>query len=288
MFFLVLATILALVSLPTPFASQGANTTFPINFPIRIINTAHQASCPPDEEREMARDETAQDIRNSIRNTVIPTLCGQTQASPVASCSALPTFCSSGYHWVTSSNGTAVQVYCDMDRVCGCSSTGGWTRVAHLNMSNPSEQCPGEWTLQTYSSEPRRLCGGVRSGTGCASAMYSTYGINYSHVCGRVIGYEFGAPDAFSPAIENPSVTIDGNYVDGVSLTHGSPGGRQHIWTFAAGFLETVRSAHQNQIPPVYCPCVNGTVTPSFVGNDYFCESGNPGPTFLRELHPCK
>ena len=157
MFFLVLATILALVSLPTPFASQGANTTFPINFPIRIINTAHQASCHPDEEQEMAQDETAQDIRNSIRNTVIPTLCGQTQASPVASCSALPTFCSSRYHWVRSSNGTAVQVYCDLDRVCGCSSTGRWTRVANLNMSDPSQQCPDQWVLQTYSSEPRRL-----------------------------------------------------------------------------------------------------------------------------------
>jgi len=169
--------------------------------------------------------------------------------------------------------------------VCGCSSTGGWTRVANLNMSNPSELCPSEWILQTYSSEPSRLCGGVSSGTGCASAMYSTYGINYSQVCGRVIGYQYRAPDAFSPAIENPSVTIDGNYVDGVSVTHGASGGRQHVWTFAAGFLETVRPAHQNQIPHVYCPCVNESVTPSFVGNDYFCESGNPGPEFPNILH---
>ena len=98
----------------------------------------------------------------------------------------------------------------DMDRVCGSSSIGGWTRAANLNMSDPSEQCPGEWTLQTYSSEPRRLCGGVSSGTGCVSAIYSTYGINYSQVCGRLIGYQYHAPDAFSSAIKNP-VSLHGH-----------------------------------------------------------------------------
>jgi len=230
----------------------------------------------------MARNETAQDIRNTICNTIIPAFCrsAQTQASPVASCSVLPTSCSSDYYWIRSRNGTAVQVYCDMDRVCGCSSTGGWTRVANLNMSNPSEQCPSEWILQTYSSEPSRLCGGVSSGTGCASAMYSTYGINYSQVCGRVIGYQYRAPDAFSPAITNTSITIDGNYVDGVSVTHGAPGGRQHIWTFAAGISET--SFGQ---PMWFCPCISGIAAPTFVANDYFCESGSPS-FFSSALHP--
>ena len=32
---------------------------------------------------------------------------------------------------------------------------------------------------------------------------------------------------------------INGNYVDGVSLTHGAP--RQHIWTFAATVSEANR-----------------------------------------------
>ena len=30
---------------------------------------------------------------------------------------------------------------------------------------------------------------------------------------------------------------IDGGYVCGLSLTHGAPGSRQHIWTFASGRL---------------------------------------------------
>ena len=267
MIFLVLTAILALVSLPTPTSGQGDNT-LPITLPARVTNTNEQV-CPSDEVQETVRDEINQDVRNMIRNTIIPTLCllGQTQASPAASCSALPTNCPSDYYWLGSSNGTAVQVYCAMDRVCGCNSTGGWTRVANLNMSNPSEQCPGEWILQTYNSEPRRLCGrdSDSSAEQCPSAMYSTYGISYSQVCGRVIGYQYNSPDGFLG-----SQTIEGPYMDGVSITHGPPGIRQHIWTFAGGAVET------GSLVGFSCPCVGGTAAPSYVGNDYFCESGNP------------
>ena len=115
MLFLALAAILALVSLPTPSASQGDNTTFPLTLPARVISTNLQAVCPPDEVQETARNETTQDTRNLIR-PILPTfLCraGLTQANPAASCSEIPTSCSSGYYWVRSSNGTAVQVYCD-------------------------------------------------------------------------------------------------------------------------------------------------------------------------------
>ena len=132
-----------------------------------------------------------------------------------------------------------MQAYCDTQRVCGCSNTTGWTRVASLNTSDPSQQCPGEWILQTYSSEPRRLCGRGSNGVGCFSAVYSTYRISYSHVCGRVLGYADYSPDAFF----RPQ-TIEDRYVDGVSLTHGPPGARQHIWTFAAGLFETTQSIY--------------------------------------------
>jgi len=163
--------------------------------------------------------------------------------------------------------------------VCSCSNTRGWARVANLDMRNPSQQCPGELTLLNYSSEPRRLCGRGSLGAGCVSAVYSTYSISYSHVCGRVIGYEFISPDAFRLVA---SQTIEDAYVDGVSLTHGSPGARQHIWTFAAGILESYSPPFH---PTLFCPCVNETFPPSFVGNDYFCESGNPGTTFTDVLY---
>ena len=115
--FLVLAAILALVSVPTPSASQEDSTALPLALPARVISTNEQDVCPPS---EMVRNETVHDVRNMIRNTIIPTLCdlGQTQASPAASCSALHAYCPSKYYWVRSSNGTAVQIYCEMDRVC--------------------------------------------------------------------------------------------------------------------------------------------------------------------------
>ena len=279
---------LAVVSLPTPSASQEDTTTgLPLTLPANVISTSQQVVCPSDEMWESARDETTESNRNLIRNTILPTLSclvGQTQTSPVASCGEIPTSCSSGYYWIRSSNGTAVQVYCDMNRVCGCNSTGGWTRVATLNMSDPSQQCPDAWTLQTYISEPMRLCGrGNNSLAGCLSAMYSTFGISYSHVCGRVIGYQFGSPDGFGRQRAVGPQTIDGPYVDGISLTHGSPGTRQHIWSFAIGIQDTVRPTS----PDPTCPCVAmyGTAAPSYVGNDYFCESGNPGPSWTRILY---
>ena len=267
--FLAVVAILALVCLPT---SHGDNTTLPLHFPLKVISSNQQASCPPIEVLQMLQGEIVQDIQNLIQNITIPALChtAQSQASPAASCSALPTSCSSGYYWVRSLNGTAVQVYCDMDRVCGCNSTGGWTRVANLNISDLSQQCPGGWILRTYSTEPRRLCLRGGTGPGCVSAVYNTYGISYSHVCGRVIGYQDGATDAFGDYIH----TIEGAYLEGVSVTHGPPGARQHIWTFASGLAGFRYSGYPN----FSCPCVSQTVTYSFVGNDYFCESGNPGP----------
>ena len=63
-------------------------------------------------------------------------------------------------------------------------------------------------------------------------------------------------------------VTFDSYYVDGVSITYGS-NPRQHIWTYAGGWYLLVYSYG--------CPCDNGSSVsppPSFVGNDYYCESG--------------
>ena len=53
--------------------------------------------------------------------------------------------------------------------------------------------------------------------------------------------------EAFEAYDEGDITTIDGAYVSGVSLTHGSP--RQHIWTFVAGYSEF------NNIGDDFCPC---------------------------------
>ena len=175
---------------------------------------------------------------------------------------------SSGYYKIWGSNGCAVRVYCDMDRVCGCNGTGGgWTRVAYLNMTDPSQRCPGAWRLITT---PRRTCGRATQNLACDSVIFPSNGIQYTHVCGRVIGYHVVSPDAFNYPIRfNPSFTTDNPYLDGVSITHGASGSRQHIWSFAGGLGDPT-------FPDSYhCPCHGNVNPPSFVGQDYFCETAN-------------
>ena len=87
-------------------------------------------------------------------------------------------------------------------------------------------------------------------------------------MCGRIIGYQIGLPDSFYRS-SGSTVSIDTFYVDGVSVTHGSP--RQHIWTFSTGLDEGIRTSST-------CFCVAGSSDsssiPSFVGQNYFCETG--------------
>ena len=101
----------------------------------------------------------------------------------------------------------------------------------------------------------------------CEGVTYSTGSEWYDQVCGRIIGYQSGTSDAF----RGSSRSIDTSYLDGVSVTHGSP--RQHIWSFAGG-LDEESSVHSASS----CGCVTGSTNenhiPSFVGQNYFCESG--------------
>ena len=153
-----------------------------------------------------------------------------------------------------------------------CSGTPGWRRVAFINMTDTSYNCPTGLNLTSYS---KRTCGRAYTTQGeCSSTTLSVGGLPYSHVCGRIRGYQFGGPDAFwGYTIGNQG--IDSYYVDGVSLTHGGAGSRQHIWTFAAGITEV-----DTRTFPRRCPCdtQNYNHVPAFVGNDFFCESGLHSP----------
>ena len=159
-----------------------------------------------------------------------------------------------------------------------CGGTGGWRRVAYLDMTDPKACCPSGWQL---SGHFHRACDRIRNHNHmCDSAFFTVSGGVYSHVCGRIRGYQYDVTTAFKIGREeNSRVTIDGAYVSGVSLTHGSP--RQHIWTFAAGAGENFPTREWS------CPCdatINITI-PSFVGEDYFCESGtNSGSA--NNYHP--
>ena len=63
--------------------------------------------------------------------------------------------------------------------------------------------------------------------------------------------------------------TIEGYYVEGISVTHGSP--RNHIWTFTAGLSKDYNYPSWN------CPCASpypGPAAPSFVGENFSVSLG--------------
>ena len=148
-----------------------------------------------------------------------------------------------------------------------CGGIGGWRRVVYLDMKDPNTVCPSGWQLTSHS---KRTCGRVstRDNT-CDSVTFPVSGGNYTRVCGRILAYQYRYPDAFWAYHNRRVTTIDGAYVCGVSLTHGSP--RQHLWTFAGGYLRS-GSSYSGM-----CPCGDTSTTiriPPFVDRDYFCESG--------------
>ena len=190
---------------------------------------------------------------------------GMLQSNPGKSCSDIyqvnkASRGASGNYWVKTTTG-AQEVFCDMELECG-GHKGGWMRIADVDAST-QEACPSGWTK---IASPVAACIAPDDAGDCYSANFSTLGIPYSKVCGMAVGYQKSTTDAFS-GIEFASRAIDGPYVDGISITYGTP--RKHIWTYAMGY--GFQYQHTSN-----CPCseFTGKLPPSFVYNNYYCESG--------------
>ena len=140
----------------------------------------------------------------------------------------------------------------------------GWARITLVNMSDSTQQCPGDFNLY---ENPIRSCGGLAN-KGCASATFSTLGLQYSQVCGRVKGYQVGTTDAFGPYTREDDNSV--LYMDGILIK--SADLKQHIWAFATGMKRYPTMAGKSS-----CPCASknftGTV-PSFIGDNYYYDSG--------------
>ena len=184
----------------------------------------------------------------------------------------------SALYWIQTDFGIVQQVYCDMELECG-RHKGGWMKVAQVDTTN-GDTCPGEWINNVnYNS----LCTGANT-PGCYSANFSIPYV-YNKICGQVRGFQQGSPDAFYPhaftlGLTPPNLyipttnssTVNGVYVDGVSITLGDP--RKHVWTYAAGLSDDFQMYEYEN-----CPCARHSVmkAPVFIGDNYYCESGNIG-----------
>ena len=153
-------------------------------------------------------------------------------------------------------------IYCDMELECS-GHKGGWMKIADYDTSR-GDDCPKGWNKITANNID--VCRSPNNSSGCYSTSFLVYNVGYNKICGKLKGYQKGAVDAFR---HSPS-TLDSSYVDGVSITLGSP--RKHVWTYAVGHSEDNRVHHLSN-----CPCAKhpGRDPPAFVDSHYYCESGN-------------
>ena len=199
--------------------------------------------------------------------------------------SPLPTSCQevknkqpnspSGMYLLETANNGTINTYCNMEELCG--SGRGWTRLAYLDMSDSTMNCPSGFRL--YQSGSVRACGRpVASSGSCVSVEFPSNGMSYSQVCGRVTGYQYNSPDAVHNYYGSNHNNLNGEYVDGVSITRGSP--RQHVWTLMAANYE--QNVHYTYI----CPCATGSSqqVQLFVSDHYFCESAIPNDYLQQQL----
>ena len=157
--------------------------------------------------------------------------------------------------------------------VCNITSA-NWRRIAYFDTTQ-GDSCSTGLRTVTNTTTNQTACGRTAN-PGCTSLQFSPDG-NYTNVCGKVRGYQDDSTDAFNTGTDS----IDSHYIDGISITHGNP--RTHLWSYAAGYSE------QDQLIAIRCPCARPDPTdrsgvPSFVGEDFYCESGFSGSYENRKV----
>ena len=101
-----------------PVVAQGANAALPLIYPGQLLQGDGSQTCPSEAQQEMVMNEINNATQRLLRESVVPQLSTQSSYS--------------------------------------CGGSTGWRRVAYLNMSDPSQQCPCVWQEIT---SPHRVCG---------------------------------------------------------------------------------------------------------------------------------
>ena len=104
----------------------------------------------------------------------------------------------SGYYKILFSNGSQVDVYYNMEG-SHCDGEGSWTRVAFVNTRETGSSCPPGLVQYDIVIINTSLCwiNGKNSFVGCNFVFFSTYGLNYTKICGQVRVYQYGYPLLF-------------------------------------------------------------------------------------------
>ena len=250
--------------LQTMDAANAENTT---NKLTNIIGTLSDLNVTSTSTAEVADDisQIVQELQNatSVRNPIRLLSCKDIKA-------ILPNSRTGVYH-VNSRT-----IYCNMDTLCNVTG-GGWMRIGHLDMTLSTGSCPSP--LGQFEQNGARVCRRSSNTSSCNSVIFQTNDLSYSQICGKVTAYQYRAPDA---VVSRPQTNnISSFYLDGISITRGSP--RQHVWSLMVGLFENSVLGYSW----ANCPCNTGSpqTVQSFIGNNYYCESGNPTTVIENRLY---
>lgn len=138
--------------------------------------------------------------------------------------------------------------------------SGGWTNA--LDFDSIRDSCPAPW--QAAGTKQHVCIDGTM--TGMSAINVGSPIASFREVMTTVIGFQRGSTDGFHPR------AIEDAYVDGLSITAGSP--RRHIASYGVGFNEFGGCGSGK----CACPCLGGQPAPQFMAeNSWRCESGSLG-----------
>ena len=200
---------------------------------------------------------------------------GLSFTNPADSCSDMikeNSLSSDGWYWVRDTSGSNLPPRLMMCFLRGHDKCGDgvWMRISYFDTHQPLAECPDPLMRLVVGGNSYCL---QQTANGCDSVFFDVLGTNYSEICGMIMAKQYSHINAFGNA---PSgATVDDAYAEGILITLGSP--RQHVWTYVVADVANppVEYTHRD-----ICPCTghaSAPQPPSFVGNDYYCDSGNDG-----------
>ena len=103
--YLICIAVASFAVLAQPAVAQGANITLPLTYPGQVLQGDGSQTCPSETQRGITRNEVKNATQRLLRESIVPLLQANLTQHP-------------------------------------CGGSTGWRRVAYLNMSDPSQQCP--------------------------------------------------------------------------------------------------------------------------------------------------
>ena len=121
-------------------------------FTLAVHETTSSSQCSQSDSMQ-DNDELMETLKKIYEQLPVPRQSSACSDFLLKNSSAL-----SGYYQIQAANGSVIEVFCDMEGI-HCGGEGGWMRVSHLNMTDPSIHCPVGFAAMTVNE--KRFC--VRS-----------------------------------------------------------------------------------------------------------------------------